>query len=83
MPLYEYQCSGCGEVFDDILSIANRNIPTESPCPSCGEIKVIQKIGVIPIADPVRLGHIKAPEGFRDILRNVKKQFRGSKINVN
>lgn len=82
MPLYEYQCSACGEIFDKFSSIADRNIPTEEPCPSCGEKQVTQKIGPTPIADPVRLGRIKAPEGFRDVLRNVKKNTYGSKFTV-
>lgn len=82
MPLYEYQCAGCGEVFDEFLSIANRNSPTENPCPKCGELKVSQKLSAPPIADPVRLGRIKAPEGFRDVLRNVKKNTYGSKFTV-
>ena len=82
MPLYEYQCSGCGATFDKFSSIADRNIPTEEPCPQCGENKVTQKIGVTPLADPVRLGRIKAPEGFRDVLRNVKKNTYGSKFTV-
>lgn len=73
MPLYEYVCDSCGNVFDEFSSIANRALPTENPCPSCGESKVRQNLTATPLADPVRLGRIKAPEGFRDVLRNVKK----------
>jgi putative FmdB family regulatory protein len=82
MPLYEYICNSCQHVFDEFSSIADRNLPTEKPCPSCGEMSVTQKVGVTPLADPVRLGRIKAPEGFRDVLRNVKKNTYGCKFNV-
>lgn len=32
MPLYEYNCS-CGEVYDTLSSVANRE---SNPCPKCG-----------------------------------------------
>lgn len=82
MPLYEYVCDSCGEIFDKMSSIADRNKPTEEPCAKCGEMKVRQNIGPTPLADPVRLGRIKAPEGFRDVLRNVKKNHRGTQFTV-
>lgn len=39
-------------------------------------------LNIAPIADPVRLGHIKAPEGFRDVLRNIRDKSYQSKITV-
>jgi putative FmdB family regulatory protein len=78
MPLYEYVCDSCGEIFDEFSSIANRNAPTEKPCPSCGETSVRQNLTMPPIADPVRLGRIKAPAGFREILKNVGQKVPGS-----
>lgn len=82
MPLYEYVCDGCHEVFDRFSSIADRNVPTDQPCPNCGESKVRQQLSTPPIADPVRLGRIKAPEGFRDVLRNVKKNNHRTAFSV-
>jgi len=82
MPLYGYVCTACGHTFDEFLSIANRNDPTENACPHCGEKAVAMMMGAPPMADPVRLGRIKAPEGFRDVLRNVKDKFYQSKITV-
>ena len=32
MPTYDYECKKCGYVFEEDLKIADRNIPTESPC---------------------------------------------------
>jgi len=32
MPTYDYECKKCGHVFEEDLKIADRNIPTETPC---------------------------------------------------
>ncbi|HLZ09379.1 MAG TPA: zinc ribbon domain-containing protein [Chloroflexota bacterium] len=33
MPLYEYQCPNCGEVFEKLVRFSSTDIPH---CPSCG-----------------------------------------------
>ena len=32
MPIYDYKCEKCGHTFEEDLKIADRKIPTESPC---------------------------------------------------
>ena len=32
MPTYDYKCEKCGHTFEEDFKIADRNIPTESPC---------------------------------------------------
>ena len=32
MPTYDYKCEKCGHTFEEDLKIADRKIPTESPC---------------------------------------------------
>ena len=32
MPTYDYRCEKCGHTFEEALKIADRNVPTESPC---------------------------------------------------
>ena len=32
MPTYDYKCENCGHTFEEDLKIADRKIPTESPC---------------------------------------------------
>ena len=32
MPTYDYRCEKCGHTFEESLKIADRNVPTESPC---------------------------------------------------
>jgi hypothetical protein len=38
--------------------------------------------GAPSIGDPVRLGRVKPSEGFRDVLRNLKKRHKHSTINT-
>ncbi len=37
MPTYEYRCVQCAHTFEDFLSIADRDVPRGTPCPSCGK----------------------------------------------
>lgn len=42
MPIYEYQCPGCGQVFDKLMSFSEADkIPV---CPHCGEKETQKKI---------------------------------------
>ena len=57
MPTYDYKCEKCGHTFEEDFKLADRNIPTKSPCSQeidvqqtkhmtfaqacCGEIKQI------------------------------------------
>jgi len=83
MPLYDYKCSQCEHTFTKSSSIADRKIPVESPCPECGQEGTIsQLIGAPGIGDPHRMGRIKPPSGFNEVLRNIKKGNPGSTINI-
>jgi hypothetical protein len=62
--------------------VANRDTPLNEPCPECGEKSIRKLLTTPPIADPVRMGRIKAPEGFRDVLKQIKKRTPGSVIEV-
>jgi len=33
VPLYEYKCGKCGEIFEELVSLSS---PTEIVCPKCG-----------------------------------------------
>ena len=35
MPNFEYKCTKCDKLWDDIQTIANRDKPTTEPCPHC------------------------------------------------
>ena len=34
MPIYEYQCESCADIFESMRSMASRDEP--APCPKCG-----------------------------------------------
>lgn len=71
MPIYEYKCGGCGEVESHLLPISRRNEICEVPCSKCGgEVKM--KIGAPSIVSGVRVTD-KRPDGWRDVLGNIKK----------
>jgi putative FmdB family regulatory protein len=73
MPLYEYQCSACKHLWDDIYTIAKRNQPTKKPCPNCGKKKVVKSDASIQIIDAVRLGITRPDHGFKDVISKIKK----------
>jgi hypothetical protein len=76
MPNYSFRNKETGEEFDLSLSMADRETYlTENP-------QIEQILTSINIADPSRLGLRKPDSGFRDVLKNIKKKHRGSKINT-
>jgi putative FmdB family regulatory protein len=82
MPTYTYQCADCEHVFERVLPIAAREDPTHEPCPHCGKLDVKKLVNTPPVCDPVRMGRIKAPDGFRDVLRNIRDRNPGSVLDI-
>jgi predicted nucleic acid-binding Zn ribbon protein len=87
MPNYDYKCSKCDfSIVDVQLPIAERDEPVGEACP-LHELTGSDCSGVLErvIASPgigYTYGGIKTPSGFKDVLRNIKKNHRGSTINV-
>lgn len=81
MPLYDYQCKGCGATQTLRKSIADRHEPESNPCTECGgEIKMV--VGAPKIVSGVK-GPQSAPDGFKDVLRTIKKgSGKGNTIDV-
>lgn len=83
MPTYDYVCGSCNEAFTRIYKISERNTPTESPCPNCGQMKVSQKIGT-----PMTVTHVgsilsKTSNGWNDVLQKIKSgSGRGNSIHT-
>lgn len=81
MALFDYSCSNCKHTFDKFLSIADYKIPETEPCPSCGKIEV-QKV----ISSPTMFQfdkHMRTDDSFRDILKQIGKNNKGSTVNQN
>lgn len=84
MPQYDFQCTKCGFTVTDVqLPIDQRDYPTTQKCPQCKKKKCIERCIAAPgVSYTVNRGGLKTPESFKDILRSIKKNHRGSTIDV-
>jgi putative FmdB family regulatory protein len=84
MPNYDYHCltPDCSIDFELQTTIAERDEPTVVPCPACGG--TLERYLPTPpgFGDPYRLGRQRSPDAFNDVLKNMKKKFRGNTINT-
>lgn len=84
MPNYDYGCTACEHIFDKIVPIADRMKPTEEPCPKCGAEGTIEFLILgAPVIQWSFAGSTiqssnRTPEGFKDILRRIKKSKGGA-----
>ncbi len=69
MPIYEYECAGCGEVFEVILDIGG---PPPS-CPACGSPECRKLIGAPAI-------HVKGDHATARIEKRVKDYLIDGKV---
>jgi putative FmdB family regulatory protein len=49
MPIYEYRCRGCGELFESLQSRADDPAPK---CPKCGRPDVARQLSVFAVSAP-------------------------------
>jgi len=64
VPTYEYRCSACGEAFEVVCPIAERE--EKAVCPACGARDVAQVFGSISFAGhrtEMNPGHFERPKG--------------------
>jgi len=88
MPTYDYKCEKCEHTFEEDLKIADRKIPTESPCeeqvhkaaPICGG-EVSQVVAAPYFGyDNIHTRHStnnKEPGWFKDKITDLKKNNPG------
>lgn len=84
MPLYDFQCRDCGFLVNDVaLPIAERDNPLSEACPSCGKSNTIERMAAAPgVSYSINRGGLKTPQGFKDILKDIKQRHRHSTIDV-
>ena len=83
MPFYEYGCSECSHEFEEFKTIAEYDTPLSESCPSCYKIGYITRlISGAEICDPVSVGVRKVPKGYNEIIKNMKKNIPGNKLEV-
>ncbi|HOO17867.1 MAG: zinc ribbon domain-containing protein [Phycisphaerae bacterium] len=58
MPIYEYTCSGCGRLFEQLVQ--SREQEAELACPHCGSRKLERQLSV-PAAPRVAAGSTPPP----------------------
>lgn len=77
MPTYTFVNEQTGEEWTDFMTISQR----EEYLKNNEHIK--QVITSAAICDPTRVGVTSKPDnGFRDVLKKIKRNFRGSSINT-
>ena len=83
MPIYSYKCK-CGDEFDALYKIADRNTPNTQSCSKCGVTGDIEiQISNVKIVAGVGDFRKKVPDFFKDRLREIKKvSGRGNTIDV-
>jgi putative FmdB family regulatory protein len=73
MPSYNYSCKTCGNSFDEIHAIDDRNKPLEFPCSQCGNFTLYIKIGTVPMS--YQGGGMNITDNFNDRLKEIKKNL--------
>ena len=81
MPTYDYRCKNCEEVFDKILKISDREMPTKNPCPFCEEADTVELCLSAPsLVSTFRIDGLKKPSGqFRDRMNQIKTGMKRTK----
>lgn len=69
MPIYEYECSGCGEVFEVILAVDG----VGPSCPKCGSLECRKLIGAPAI-------HVRMDRATGRIEKRVKDYLLNGKV---
>ena len=90
MPTYDYKCEKCDHTFEKSLKIADRGVPTESPCEEqlhraasiCGgEVKQIIVKASSFAYDNIRTKHSKKEPGwFSDKIKDMKRNIPGNTL---
>lgn len=84
MPTYDYICSECNNIFEEIRKIDDRNVPTESPCPSCGKTNCISlHLSAPSLVSPFRIDGLKKPSSqFKERMAQIKHGLRNTNHNL-
>lgn len=81
MPMYEYQCQSCGFEFEERHMMKDMLQPEGVACPDCEQVAVKKVILTAPgLGDPVRLGRIKPPGDFKEVLHKIHENTPGSRL---
>jgi putative FmdB family regulatory protein len=71
MPNYDYRCDACGNSFERFFSIAERDRPVSSPCPSCGKKRVRRAWIAAPLGGVDAT--LKPGSDFKEVIERIKR----------
>jgi putative FmdB family regulatory protein len=80
MPTYVFRCNQCGNEFESFRKMKESNGDTVE-CPNCMNTGCQQIIGVSKIVSGYHTNH-RVPDGFKDILKTIKKNYPRNKIDA-
>ncbi|ASD50419.1 hypothetical protein FDI24_gp138 [Acidovorax phage ACP17] len=83
MPYYTYKCQECGASESRYAKISDRDALVGSGCAMTDgcDGQLIRPVEMPGFTSSESLGRIKAPQEFRDLLKQMKKDNPGSTIN--
>lgn len=80
MPTYEYYCKSCGNEFEDILRVSDREDPTKEPCKECQAMTISIKMSSPATISPFALSGLKKPRSdFKDRMKQIKTAMKYDK----
>ena len=82
MPTYQYKCNECGNEFEEIHRVADREIPVDKVCGVCGRGK-IQLIPQIPSMISMRGSWRQhTSDGWKDRMKEIARNNPGHSLDV-
>ena len=82
MPTYLYRCNKCGDEFEEVHKIADREIPLKSPCDMTnfcdGELEIVPQMpSMVSMRDGFRR---HTSDGFKDRMKEIHRSNPGSQL---
>lgn len=82
MPTYDFYCKECLHDWEVFLPMSKIDEPISNPCPNCSKVGSIERIVCSPGIHFRFMGSTiqsHAPEGFKEVLRTMKKNHPKAK----
>lgn len=74
--IYDYKCSKCDNVFE--ITCKMSEVHYKWACPRCHGTNCERHHSSMPMAiPPERIGRMKTPQGFKDVLKNMSEKAIG------
>ena len=88
MPLYDYRCNVCNEIWEEVQRMTNNKVPETLPCPKCGaENSVEQTVAftTLPMSCTMEASNsirkLNNASKFKEKLQQIHDNTPGSQLN--